>query len=460
MTRWIFQAVNRFITSLDVGSFISNTDESGYFDITDKTVDGFELSDGKCRAYMTVDFGIEGSEEIFRINEVDGYRCYFDKRISVGGNGKKIHISSSSVRINDVAEYINDLSEFVDTFGYSEQLTNTTFIVHGGRIQIGNEVVELEDKVFTLGSEWFLINQTHTLFVNQTTKQFEVNATVPDTGIILAEIITDNDKIVTLTRKMPAYVSMYADVGAKLNRTWWLRDGFSEKTWWYYSYFWDAIILDNSWKEIVVENKWIETWSMKWSTDVVPVFNSTIKELTYRSVENFIDRDAYQCIDIYTVWSNNAWMRLDTTFRPFSSGLISSTFWENYVLHTWANLIDWKDPQDFYIINRWTSNIINNFAFLPWSVFEIEFQPITNCKMKVTFTNWASWRFVWGGQGWLFNWAVLDSSLTRLWFIITSTWDWWICDLELSFASTDWSKLMWAIIIKYIAAVPYWWYPS
>lgn len=102
---------------------------------------------------MTVDFGIEGSEEIFRINEVDGYRCYFDKRISVGGNGKKIHISSSSVRINDVAEYINDLSEFVDTFGYSEQLTNTTFIVHGGRIQIGNEVVELGDKVFTLGSE-------------------------------------------------------------------------------------------------------------------------------------------------------------------------------------------------------------------------------------------------------------------------------------------------------------------
>lgn len=55
--------------------------------------------------------------------------------------------------------------------------------------------------------------------MNQTTKQFEVNATVPDTGIILAEIITDNDKIVTLTRKMPAYVSMYADVGAKLNRT-------------------------------------------------------------------------------------------------------------------------------------------------------------------------------------------------------------------------------------------------
>lgn len=45
--------------------------------------------------------------------------------------------------------------------------------------------------------------------MNQTTKQFEVNAVVPETGIILAEIITDNDKIVTLTRKMPAYVSMY-----------------------------------------------------------------------------------------------------------------------------------------------------------------------------------------------------------------------------------------------------------
>ena len=158
---------------------------------------------------MTIDFGIEGSEEIFRINEVDGYRCYFDKRISVGGNGKQTHISSSSVRINDVAEYINDLSEFVDTFGYSEQLTDTTFIVHGGRIQIGNEVVELEDKVFTLGSEGFLINQTHKLFVNQITKQFEVNVVVPDTGIILSEIITDNDKIITLTRKMPAYVSMY-----------------------------------------------------------------------------------------------------------------------------------------------------------------------------------------------------------------------------------------------------------
>ena len=45
--------------------------------------------------------------------------------------------------------------------------------------------------------------------MNQTTKQFEVNAVVPETGIILAEIITDNDKIITLTRKMPAYVSMY-----------------------------------------------------------------------------------------------------------------------------------------------------------------------------------------------------------------------------------------------------------
>lgn len=108
---------NFYRTTL-TGSSVNNSSETGTFEVTDKTVNGYTLEDGSYIFWLIFAIDDMTKYEIFRCTNVSSTTITYDLRISP--NSKQTHASGTLVSMNDFAEVIRYLGAQVDDFGYVE----------------------------------------------------------------------------------------------------------------------------------------------------------------------------------------------------------------------------------------------------------------------------------------------------------------------------------------------------
>lgn len=120
---------SNYYLSTTTSTIASSSSKTWYFDVADITVDGVTLPlEGYY--WVDVDFGDVSKREIFRIDRREGYRLFYDDRISP--NWAVAHTSWASVGLRDFSQLLNSLSTNTDNFWEIEKVWDLEIIVRGG----------------------------------------------------------------------------------------------------------------------------------------------------------------------------------------------------------------------------------------------------------------------------------------------------------------------------------------
>ena len=151
-------------TTSTIPSSIVNKSE-WHFDVSDITVDGVTLP-LKGYYWVDVDFGDVSKREIFRVYKREGYRLFFDDRISP--SWAVAHASGASVGLRDFSQLLNSLSTNTDNFWEVEKVWDLEILVRGWEVYSTSNMnaktgkIHLDDTTFdssdiSINSELYLV---------------------------------------------------------------------------------------------------------------------------------------------------------------------------------------------------------------------------------------------------------------------------------------------------------------
>ena len=120
---------SNYYLSTTTSKIESDGSKTWHFDVADITVDWVTLPlEGYY--WVDVDFGDVSKREIFRIKKREGYRLFYDDRISP--SWVVAHTSGASVGLRDFSQLLNSLSTNTDNFWEVEKLWDLEILVRGG----------------------------------------------------------------------------------------------------------------------------------------------------------------------------------------------------------------------------------------------------------------------------------------------------------------------------------------
>lgn len=120
---------SNYYLSTTTSTITSDVSKTWHFDVADITVDLVTLPlEGYY--WVDVDFGDVSKREIFRIKKREGYRLFYDDRISP--SWIVAHTTGASVGLRDFSQLLNSLSTNTDNFWEVEKLWGLEILVRGG----------------------------------------------------------------------------------------------------------------------------------------------------------------------------------------------------------------------------------------------------------------------------------------------------------------------------------------
>ena len=120
---------SNYYLSTTTSTITSDVSKTWHFDVADITVDWVTLPlEGYY--WVDVDFGDVSKREIFRIKKREGYRLFYDDRISP--SWIVAHTTGASVGLRDFSQLLNSLSTNTDNFWEIEKLWDLEILVRGG----------------------------------------------------------------------------------------------------------------------------------------------------------------------------------------------------------------------------------------------------------------------------------------------------------------------------------------
>ena len=156
---------SNYYLSTTTSKIENETSKNWHFDVADITIDWATLP-FNWYYWVDVDFSDADKREIFRIYKREGYRLFYDDRISP--NWTSAHIAGASVWLRDFSQLLNSLSTNTDNFWEIEKTWDLSIIIRGwiiydvNNMNAKNGKITLDDTVFdssyiTTNSELYIV---------------------------------------------------------------------------------------------------------------------------------------------------------------------------------------------------------------------------------------------------------------------------------------------------------------